>query len=556
MKYRYTTELPTHFDFSLPLYIDTETYDNHTKIRLLQLYQPDKDETVYVVDVSGYPKHFLRSYLSQFKNIFGYNLLYDFEVLEYSFSDVPNFNDLYLASKLAFYERYTTPNAEWNLYAVIEDVLKIKIDIDKKLLQKSDFSAMLLTDIQIKYAAYDVYYLPLLKKAIEEKLNKVWTHNRVYRLDLFTAKTLLDIHRVGLAINKEKLQRMQIENSARLYEIKSQLPFNPLSPKQVANYFKTENANEKTLTYLASTGNKLAELVLEVRSLEKTKSFLEKYSRSERVFGKFNVVGAKSGRMSCSNENLQQIPRHLRQVFGFTEDSDKVYVIADFPQIELRLAAAIWSEDNMISRFKEGIDLHKYTASVIYNKSIEEVDKQERQISKSANFGLLYGMGAEKFKDYVFINTGIDLSIEEARTIRMKWLELFPAIRRKHWEVGSILSQTTYYEGTTWLGRKYSTSSYTEALNIQIQGSGAELLKTTVKNIYLKHKTSDFEIANLIHDEIVIETTKDKAYDIAEMLKQVMEESWQECINYAKIPLAKFDIEVEMPDITKSLEKS
>ncbi len=558
MNYKFTNQLPK-LSPKAPIFIDTETYGSkdfyHENIRLLQLYQPDIDNTVYVVDVSGYPKEVLREYISQFENIFGYNLLYDFEVLNFDFSTAPAYNDLYLASKIAFYERYLQPAVAWDLYSVLSDI-GIQVNIDKKKMQKSDFSALLLTEEQIIYSAYDVYYLPTLKKVIEDKVNKIWTHNRVYRLDLFTARTLLNIQRIGLQVNEEKKLQLYKQTKQELEAILKQLPFNPLSPKQVAKYFSTPSSSEEILTDIKYNHHlehfrQIADLTLKARELKKTLSFLETYN--ERVYGKFNVVGSKSGRMSCSNENLQQIPRHLRQIFGFSQDDGRVYVIADFPQIELRLAGSIWKEQNMITAFRQGIDLHKLTASAIYNKHIDDVEKQERQIAKSANFGLLYGMGADRFKQYVFTTTGIQLDIEEAKIIRAKWLDMYPSVKKKHYEVGQIL-QTNFYQAQTWLGRPYITKSYTEALNIQIQGSGADLLKTTIKNLFMKNP--NLKVCNLIHDEIVIETTSQEAEDVANLLKEVMKQSWQECIQYAKIPIEKFDLEVEKPDITKSLEKS
>lgn len=558
MNYKFTNQLPK-LSPKAPIFIDTETYGSkdfyHENIRLLQLYQPDIEDIVYVIDVSSYPKEVLRDYISKFENIFGYNLLYDFEVLGYDFSTAPKYNDLYLSSKIAFYDRYLQPAPAWDLYSVLEYV-GIKVNIDKKKMQKSDFSSLLLTEDQIIYSAYDVYYLPVLKKAIEEKAEKIWTHNRVYRLDLFTARTLLNIQKVGLQVNEEKKLQLYKQTKQELEAILKQLPFNPLSPKQVAKYFFTPSSSEEILTDIKYNHHlehfrQIADLTLKARELKKTLSFLEVYN--DRVFGKFNVVGSKSGRMSCSNENLQQIPRQLRKVFGFSEDDERVYVIADFPQIELRLAGAIWREYNMIKAFTEGIDLHKLTASSIYNKSIDDVEKEERQIAKSANFGLLYGMGADRFKQYVFTTTGIKLDIEEAKIIRAKWLDMYPAVRRKHYEVGQIL-QNNFYQSQTWLGRPYITKSYTEALNIQIQGSGADLLKTTIKNLFMKNPS--LKVCNLIHDEIVIETTYQEAEDVALLLKEVMEQSWQECCEHSKIPIEKFDLEVEKPDITTSLEKS
>ncbi|MGC8869803.1 MAG: DNA polymerase [Brevinematia bacterium] len=558
MKYIYTTELPQHLNTQYPIYIDTETFGmtplKHENIRLLQIYQPNTEDTVYVVDVMLYPKEMLREYLSKFENIFGYNLLYDWSVMGFTFQTVPKYNDLYLASKIAFYERFLNPITKWDLYSVL-DYIGIKIDLDKKSMQTSNFAIQCLTDMQIKYSAYDVYYLPKLKESIEKLEPLIWTHNRVYRLDLFVSKSLLDIHKVGLQVNEELRQKELNRVILELDNILQELSFNPLSPKQVSNFFKTHNADEKTLTLLASQGSEVAKKVLYARQLSKIKSFLEKYSG--RVFGSFNVVGAKSGRMTSSNENLQQIPRQLRKVFGFNEISNKTYVIADFPQIELRLAGIIWNETEMIRAFKEGIDLHKYTASVIYKKDMNEITKQERQIAKSANFGLLYGMGSDRFKDYIFINTGISLNNEETDLIKYNWFNLFKAIKMKHKEIGAYLKAYSQYSNITWLGRKYCTTSYTEALNLQIQGSGADLLKTTIKNILLKNYDVNYRIANIIHDEIIIETTKDIAKDVALMLKKEMENAWEECINYSKLKLEnKFKLVCDMPDITNTLEKS
>jgi DNA polymerase-1 len=208
----------------------------------------------------------------------------------------------------------------------------------------------------------------------------------------------------------------------------------------------------------------------------------------------------------------------------------------------------------MIKAFKEGIDLHKYTASVIYNKSMEAVEKMERQISKSANFGLLYGMSGKTFAKYVYVNSGIALSEQEGEYIKHKWLETYPLIARKHIQVKDKLYHSRVYEGNTILGRKYRTQSFNEALNLQIQGSGAELLKQTLINLKLKYPSLD--IANIIHDEVIIECCKDEAEDIAKALKEEMENAWDFICSKAKIPIAYFKLEVDNPDIIKSIAKS
>jgi DNA polymerase-1 len=530
------------------LYIDTETTSLYGDVVLLQLYQEDL-EKVLIVNTKNIPKDIILQYLKTFKHIVGYNLLYDWEVIGATYEDVKEkyfYDDLYLASKIMFYEQES-----FGLYDILNNILKLDIKIDKKKMQKQGFDGIFFTQEQLEYASTDVLYLPRLYKAILNLDKNFFTHNRVYRMDLFVSKMMLDIHRVGLKVNRQKLNERKIELESKLKAF--EFSFNPLSPKQVAKVLNTPKADKEILQDLAYKGNEIAKQILEYRKISKLLNFIDKFNR-DRVYGKFNIVGAKSGRMTCSNENIQQIPRELRNIFGFTEDEDKVYIDADFPQIELRLAGLIWQEENMIKAFEEGIDLHKYTASVIYNKDMEAIEKVERQISKSANFGLLYGMSGRTFAKYVYVNSGIALSENEGEYIKHKWLETYPMIAKKHMQVKDKLYSSRAYESTTILGRKYRTQSFNEALNLQIQGSGAELLKQTLIN--LKQKYPSLAIANIIHDEVIIEASKDEAQDIAYALKQEMENAWDFICSKAKIPKKYFKLEVDVPDIIKSIAKS
>lgn len=540
----YLPELPKDQD----LFIDTETTSLFGDVVLLQLYQRTLDK-VYIVNTKNISKKDILDYLKSFKHIIGYNLQYDFEVLGATYDDVKErnfYDDLYLASKIVFYDQES-----FGLYDILNNVLRLNIDIDKKKMQQQGFGGLFFSQEQLEYSATDVIHLPKLYDAILRLEPKLFENGRLYRMDLFVSKMMLDIHRVGLKVNKRKLQEKKTELENRLKEFK--FDFNPLSPQQVAKVLKTTKSDRETLQDLAYRGNKTAEQILEYRKIAKLLNFIDKFNK-DRVFGKFNVVGAKSGRMTCSNENIQQIPRELRSIFGFEEDDDRVYVVADFPQIELRLAALIWKETEMIKAFKEGIDLHKYTASVIYHKDMKDVSKTERQISKSANFGLLYGMSGKTFAKYVYTNTGIELADYEGEAIKQKWLKTYYNIAKKHQRVKDALYPLKVYEDMTMLGRKYRTNSFNEALNIQIQGSGAELLKQTLINI--KQKRPDLKIANVIHDEIIIECDKREAEDVKILLKQAMEDAWKIICSKSKLDIEYFDLEVEEADVLKSIAKS
>jgi DNA polymerase-1 len=530
------------------LFVDTETATLYGDVVLLQLYQEDLDK-VLIVNTKNISKDTILEYLKSFKHIVGYNLQYDFEVLGATYEDVKErnfYDDLYLASKIVFYEQES-----FGLYDILNNVLKLNITIDKKKMQKQGFDGLFFTQEQLEYSATDVIHLPKLYNAILRLEPNLFNNGRLYRMDLFVSKMMLDIHRVGLKVNRTKLNERKTELEKRLKDFK--FDFNPLSPQQVSKVLGTQKADREVLQDLAYRGNELAKQILEYRKIVKLLNFIEKFNK-DRVFGKFNVVGAKSGRMTCSDENIQQIPRELRDVFGFEEGDDRVYVVADFPQIELRLAALIWQEDNMIKAFKEGIDLHKYTASVIYSKDMEAVSKTERQIAKSANFGLLYGMSGKTFAKYVYTNSGIELSEDDGEMIKQKWLKTYTKIALKHKRVKDAMYPLGVYEDTTLLGRKYRTQSFNEALNIQIQGSGAELLKQTLINLKLKNPS--LKIANVIHDEIIIECDKKEAEDVKMLLKQSMEEAWKIICSKAKLDISYFDLEVEEPEILKSIAKS
>ncbi len=530
------------------LFIDTETTTLYGDVVLLQLYQENLDKVI-IVNTKGIPKNTILQYLKSFNHIVGYNLQYDWEVLGASYDDVKEkyfYDDLYLASKIIYHEQES-----FGLYDLLNNVFKLNIKIDKKKMQKQGFENVLFyTNEQLEYAATDVLYLPKLYNAILERDSKFFTHNRVYRMDLFTSKMMLDIHKVGLKVNKSKLIEKKKELEAKLKSFN--FNFNPLSPQQVSKILNTSKSDKEVLLDLAYKGNELAKQILEYRKIAKLLNFLDKFNR-ERVFGKFNVVGAKSGRMTCTDENIQQIPRELRSIFGFTEDEDKVYVVADFPQIELRLAALIWQETNMIRAFEKGIDLHKYSASVIYNKDMQDVSKIERQISKSANFGLLYGMSGRTFARYVYTNTGISLSETDGEIIKQNWLMLYSNILKKHQRVKEAFNRSEVYKDKTILGRPYTTKSFNEALNLQIQGSGAELLKQTLINLKLKYPS--LNIANVIHDEIIIECDKNEASDVADALKHEMENAWDILCNNAKLYIDYFKLEVEQPSVSKTIDK-
>jgi len=342
-----------------------------------------------------------------------------------------------------------------------------------------------------------------------------------------------------LELNGIPVDRNEVEKLARDYERKLQkliMDFyirhriDPMSPKQIGN---------KTLTSFAHV--KEVRDILEIRRLKKALDKLREltgYLRNGRVFPEFRQIGAVTGRMSSSNPNVQNIPRDMRSLFRAEEGN--LFVIADFSQIELRIAAEFVSDENMIKAFREGRDLHRYTASLILEKPEEEITKEERQLAKAMNFGLIYGISARGLSEYARSSYGVELEVSSADVFRKKFFKFFPAFREWHESVKRELRESGEVAGTTLLGRPYKAGTFTDAVNYPIQGTGADLLKLAVLmfDVELRKRGLEARLVNLIHDEILVECPEEEGNEVRESLESAMRQA-------GHIVLKKIPVEVE-----------
>ena len=237
-------------------------------------------------------------------------------------------------------------------------------------------------------------------------------------------------------------------------------------------------------------------------------------------------LGADTGRMSSIKPNNQQIPRDSEFRQCVQAPQGWKIVDADFSQMELRLAAALAKDKNMTAAFQRGEDLHDYTA---------EQMGCDRQIAKSANFGLLYGAGAEGLRKYAG-SSGVIMSNDEAVKIRDNWLNTYSGIRDWQREM-NYLSRST--EGDEWPETRVPVSNMRRFLkgdlnrttvrcNTPIQGAGAAILKCALGNLWVKVKETGEDkvrIAAAVHDELILLVKEDLADEWAEILKTTMEKA-------------------------------
>lgn len=279
----------------------------------------------------------------------------------------------------------------------------------------------------------------------------------------------------------------------------------------------------------------IIELIERTRELAKLKNTYvdtlpEQTDENNRVHTTFNQDVAATGRLSSTNPNLQNIPvrselgRRIRE--AFIPDEGKVYVSADYSQFELRLAAVLADDKELINDFNGDVDIHTKTAARVYGIPMDDVTKNQRRDAKVINFGVLYGMSPHGLS----VATG--MSLGEAKKYIDQYFELRAPIRKF---IDSTLEKAKtdgYVE--TYFGRRRPTPDINSsnfmvregakraAANMPIQGTEADLMKLAM--IQVDEKLGDLgEQILQIHDSILIECPKENAEAVGELLRSTME---------------------------------
>ena len=372
-------------------------------------------------------------------------------------------------------------------------------------------------------------------KFLEEKLTEMG--NSPQERDAWNKE--LDARLADRDVQKFNL-RAKDEGSIRL-GTKKYKGFNINSPVQMLDKFTTllgfapVDANGKPSTSRPALRKYAAdhEVIQKYLLWKKTEkrrqmitSIQEKMDSDGFVRASYMQLGADTGRMSCIKPNNQQIPRDpaFRQCVQAPEGW--VLVDADYSQMELRLAAAVSNDMKMKTVFADGEDLHTYTAEAI---------GCDRQIAKSANFGLLYGAGAEGLRNYAGAN-GITMTVKEAEKIRFDWLHTYNGIRS--WQADNQITSTeTAHDPwpeiripVSGMRRfvKGELNRVTIRCNTPIQGAGAAILKCALGNLWPEVQKAGEDVVRIaaaVHDEILLLVKEEYADAWAEILRSKMEDA-------------------------------
>lgn len=319
--------------------------------------------------------------------------------------------------------------------------------------------------------------------------------------------------------------------------------FNPRSPKQMAERFEqagiflppdekgAPSLDQNLLAFLKGKYELIAQY-LEWKSAVTRVSHIEKLRESVgpdgRIHCNYRQMGTETGRLSAASPNLQQVPRgkEFRQLFRAREGY--CLVVADFSQVELRVAAELSGEQRMLDAYKANRDLHTETAALMAGVEWSEVTKAQRQSAKVANFGLLYGAGPATLRKQAAAQYSIDMDLGEAESIVNGFRNAYPTLYKWQTTEGNRTTDSVF----TRYGRRRIlvgfNDKYTTRINTQVQGTAGDIAKIALAMIWRELKSSrngEALLIAMVHDEIVLEVEEECADKWAAQLKRCMEEA-------------------------------
>ena len=371
---------------------------------------------------------------------------------------------------------------------------------------------------------------------------------------------LSDMEKTGVSVDREYLRQLTIELDSqitaiegRIYELAGE-PFNINSPKQVGEILfdklelktskkrgKAKNSTSAEVLNALAQDHEIAKLILEYRKFAKLKSTYTEAlpalidSKDNRIHTTFNQTVTTTGRLSSSNPNLQNIPvrtpegNKIRQAFVPKDRKNYLIMSADYSQIELRLLAHVSGDENLISAFNSGIDVHTLTASKVFDVPVEQVTKEMRYKSKAVNFGIVYGQS--KYG----LAKALKISADEAQSFIDKYFETYPKIQIYMQSMVELVQKQEYVE--TIFGRKrYLANEINSpngmirefakraAINHPMQGSASDLIKLAMIDFYKKLKDNNLksQLILQVHDELVIEVEKSELETVKKLVLESM----------------------------------
>ena len=449
------------------------------------------------------------------------------------------------------------PESALSLDKLADKLLNHTMVSFKDTVKKGDTFASVELEDACKYAAEDAFITLKLFHLLNEKLRLQDASHLIeesWHVEVPFITTLLSMEKAGIKVDSSFLDSFLVEVKESISDLtrtiyeKAGSEFNINSTQQlgvvlfehlglpVGKKTKTGySTDEKVLSGLKDQ-HEIIPMLLEYREVYKLFSTyiepllkLSKENEDSRIHTSFVQTGTATGRLSSKNPNLQNIPARsklgLKIREAFVADTGNKLIGIDYSQIELRLLAHFSEDRVLVDAFKNDKDVHMQTAIALFG---EEEAPQKRNVAKTVNFGLLYGMGQKKLSDTLGITT------KEAKEIIEKYFLSFPTVKRYFRSIVDISKEKGYVETLLERRRYFDYENATpmfkaayerESVNSVFQGSASDLIKLSMNKIHnvIKQERLEAKMLLQIHDELIFEVKAEEAELLGNRFREIME---------------------------------
>ena len=514
------------------------------------------------------------SILSEFKPIFeneniekvGQNIKYDISILKWYEIEVkgPLFDTM-----IAHY--LLEPDLRHGMDYLAETYLDYKTMSYDEITEKRRGHQLNMRQVQhhklsqiVDYACEDADITLQLAEIFRPRLAETNTADLYKKIEGPLIPVLVSMETEGVKIDievlnaySEDLHQEVLKIRDRIYEHAGQ-EFNVASPKQLGEILfdrmKIVDNPKKTKTKQYSTGEEILQKlvkkhpiiseILDFRSLTKLKStYVDALPalvnpRDGRIHTSYMQTVASTGRLSSQNPNLQNIPirtekgREIRKTF-IPKDENHILFAADYSQVELRIIAELSKDIQMVSAFKEGIDIHTATASKVYGINLDEVTKDMRRNAKMVNFGIVYGISAFGLSERLGIPRKEAAEIINQYFIQYegvkKYMDNTIISAREKGYVETIMGRRRYLKDINSGNAMVRGFAERNAINAPIQGSSADMIKIAMIRIHEEFEKQKLKSKMIlqVHDELVFDTLKDELSVVKEIVEDKMRNAIQ-----------------------------
>ena len=432
-------------------------------------------------------------------------------------------------------------NGRRSLATLVAERLNWAMD---KTLQVSDWTAANLTPAQVEYAALDAVAAYQLARVQAPQLQQR-DLGRCYQLmrDAQAAIARLELNGCPFdtAAHTALIAQWQSTAEQARGELDSLLNgANPDSPLQLSKWLSANLPPDTLATWpktatgqLATDADALAGLTLP--ALEPLKRYkvamkgLGTYGTgyakhispvTGRIHASFTIGGTATGRLSCSSPNIQNPPRDPAFRALFAPAPGRCLVVADYGQIELRVAALVSGDPAMLAVYEQGEDLHRKTAAAFLGKEPGAVSKAERQIAKGINFGMLFGSGAKGLQAFCKSSYGVELSLSQADKARAAFFQAYPGLSAWQGQTRKAAELAKQVRTPGGRVRGLDKNIGTECLNTPVQGGAAECLLAALAALDVDSLGG--RLVNIVHDELVVECEPEQAGAVSAAVEAAM----------------------------------